>query len=361
MVAQLRLWRGDGENHPPTPWESVHWDGARKVEDAVLDGREVHGGWRLVEFLRRYFGPAHLLGGEAPATEKTILGYWDAVRWACRVDRDPLLDEIGDGWLGQTLGRMRDARYRRGTQCVERGLASETRAKHGRQLRTLLKEAAWLGVIGPMRPAMRARRRSAAQRPGPKPAYTVAELRAIVARSESIPVKGFSGSRLRALWRSIYGLGFYTGLRREALLAVSWQCVQPVGEEQWLRVPATMAKDKEPWEGPIYPALWTELLQVYGESPAQSAALLPWPYEADWLTQRVKDAVAAAGIAGGRGRDLHGLRRSHEQVMLSSGFDLERQTAARLLNQSDPATTFGYYAQLGQLRAKYIRAMPAIW
>lgn len=359
--SQLKLWRPEDESNPPTPWECVHWDGKRDVEDAVLDGRQVHGGWRLVEFLRRHFGPACLYGGEFPASSKTILGYWDAVRWAVRVDADRLLQDLSEGWLVQVHTRMETATYQRAKVAKQRSLSRDTRAKHGRQLRTILKELAWLDVVGPMRPQRRSRRRSHANRPSPKPAYTLQELRSVVSAAESIPIRGFECSRLRALWRSIFGLGFYTGLRRETLLAVSWNEVQTRDGEPWLHVPAAMTKDSEPWDGPIHTTLWVELLALHGESPATSAQLVPWPYEADWLLARVKQAVVAAGIAAGRGRDIHGLRRAHEQEMLRAGFDLEKQTAARLLNQSDPSTTFGYYAQLGQLRAKYIRQMPEIW
>lgn len=378
MRSQLKLWRGDGDSNPQTPWEAVRWDGSRDVADAVLDRREVHGGWRLVEFLRRYFCPSVLFVGDPPVTDGTVLAYWDAVRWAVRLGGDPLLDDISDIWLSAIQAKMCAARYRRSPGCPERQLSAQTRAKHSRQLRSMLKEAAWIGVVQPMRPPRRARRRGAALRPKPKPAYTVPELRRIVAQAERIPVRGFEGCRLRSLWRSIYGVGFYCGVRREALLGLTWEAVDvrkiveeptsgddggvPVNrEEPWLHVPAELEKDSERMDTLIHPALWTELLHLRGQSALASDKLVPWPCEPDWLTQRVKDAVAACGVGSGRGRDLHGLRRANIQWWADSDYDAEKKALARAAGHSDPSTTFGYYADVGRMRAKYVRQMPAIW
>ena len=356
MSAQLRLWcPTEGQPHLETEWQEIRWDGSR--EAVPVESDEVSTDWRWSEFFLRYFRPAFLFAAPA-AQDKTICGYYDAVRYSVLLGGDPLLADVDAGWLQGVRANLGKATFARGKYSPHRPLSRETQAKHWRQLSTIARELQWLELIPPIRPPRKTRRRSALRiGPRPKPAYTVPQLRLIVSELCRIRVAGFEGDLLRALWRSVVGLGFYTGLRREALLSVTWAEVELEDGVWWLHVPAEMTKDAEPWDGPIYPALVAELCRIRGAT----GKLLPWPYGADWLTSRFKRGVQAANIPLGRGRDLQGLRRAHEQTLLEAGFDLEKQTAARLLNHSDPSTTFGHYAHLGQLRAKYIRHMPAIW
>jgi integrase len=361
MRSQLRLWRPDGDCHPPTPWEHVRWDGSRTVEDAVLDGREVHKGWRLVEFLRRYFGPVWLFGGETPARDGYILAFWDAARWVARVVGDPLLADICEGWFADFQGKLRDATYTRSTVCNARKLSDATRAKHYRQIRALIRELEWLRIIDPMRPPRKSRRRSAPEEPEPKPCYSVPDLRKLVAAAVNVPVQGCDADRRRALWRATIGLGFYTGLRREACLSATWSHVERLGTESWLHVPGALTKTKKRWDGPIYPALLAELEQLRPAGDDRDCKLLPWPYKPDWVLRLVKIACGLAGLGSGKGRDIHGLRRSHTELVLGEDYTAEATDVRDSLDQADESTTFRYYTPRAKLRAKYIRRAPAIW
>lgn len=355
MLQQLRLWNPDAiVDEPEAVWEKIRWDGRRAVPDQEPRPSNA---WRFSRWFLEYYVPWQLCAGDDPARDKTILGYYDAVRWAIRVAGDPYLEDIGQGWLAKVHGGLAESTYCRSNRCeIGRPLASETQAKHRRQLATCLREAIWQGLVSPLRTRRTVRRRSGRVRPVPKPAYTVAELRRIVQQAEVLAVAGFSGVRLRALWRSLYGLAFFTGLRREAVLSVTWEHVSELDGVCWLRVPAELAKDSEAWEGPLYGPLVAELRTVRGVS----GRLAPWPHGADWLSERHRQICAAVGLSG-RGRDWHGLRRAHVATLAAAGFDAEKRSLALLAGHADAATTFGSYTAVGQLRAKYVPHLPAIW
>lgn len=354
-MTQLRLWTPeDATDEPELPWQKMRWDWDRAVPDAPPN---VLQSWRFSRWFLEYWLPWGLCAGEDPARDKTILGYFDAARWALRVAGDPILDQIGEGWLARVNAGLGKQTYSRSAALeVLRPLSAETQAKHRRQIATCLRELVWQGLIKPLRTRRRVKRRSSRVRPVPKAAYSVGELRRIVSQAETVPVEGFTGDRLRALWRSVYGIGFYTGLRREAWLAANWAHVAETDGVWWLRVPAEITKDSEPWEGPLYEPLVRELLAIRGGS----GRLIPWPYGADWLLERHKQSCRAVGLTG-RGRDLHGLRRSHLVCLADAGFDAEKQSLTLMAGHSDAATTFGHYTPVGRLRAKYVPQMPAIW
>lgn len=355
-MTQLRLWTPDEVVEPECDWESMRWDGDRTVPEEEPRPDKA---WRFSRWFRAYWVPWGLCAGDDPARDKTILGYYDAVRWAMRIAGDPLLENLGEAWLTRVSAGLGKQTYCRGKQVgTLRPLSAETQAKHRRQIATCLRELTWQNLIRPIRPRRRVRRRSGRIRPTPKPAYSVAELRRIVAQAATVPVRGFTGPRLVSLWRSIYGLAYYTGLRREAVLAVTWAHVSETDGTWWLRVPAEITKDSEPWEGPLYGPLVAELAAVRGQDAG--GRLIPWPHGADWLLARHKQICAAVGLTG-RGRDLHALRRSHLQTLAESGFDSEKQSLVLLAGHSDASTTFGHYTPIGRLRAKYVPQMPLIW
>lgn len=355
-MAQLRLWSPDQEVEPEMPWDKMRWDGDRSVPDQEPRPDK---SWRLSRWVLEYWRPWGLCAGEDPAREKTILNYFDATRWALRIGGDPLLEDLNAGWLAKVFGGLGTQTYARtcAKPAVARHLAAETQAKHRRALSTLVRELVWQGLVPPMRVRPRCKRRAGRVRPVPKPAYTVPELRKIVSQAETVAVSGFTGPRLRALWRSVYGIGFYTGLRREAWLSVTWAHVSATDGVWWLRVPAELAKDSEPWDGPLYGALVQELLLLRNQ---EDGRLIPWPHGADWLLARHKQISKAAGISG-RGRDLHGLKRAHLCVLAEAGFDAEKRSLSLLAGHSDCTTTFSHYTPIGRLRAKYIPQMPPIW
>lgn len=354
-MTQLRLWSPDEADEPETSWEQIRWSGDRTVPDAEP---RPHKRWRFSRWFREYWVPWGLCAGDDPARDKTIWGYYDACRWAVRIAGDPLLEDISTGWLNRVHSGLTVQTWTRAkTHATARPLSSETQAKLRRSLATCLREMAWQGLIPAIRTRPRATRRAGRVRQPPKPAYTIPELRRIVAYAETMPVRGFSGPRLQSLWRCVYGLGFYTGIRREALLSATWAHVVETDGVWWLCVPAEICKDSEPWEGPLYRPLVTELLAVRG---AEDGRLVPWPHRPEWLLSRHKQICRAVGLSG-RGRDLHGLKRSHLAALADAGFDAEKRSLALLAGHSDLATTFHHYTPIARLRSKYIPTMPAIW
>jgi integrase len=354
VSAQLRLWVPDGTEGPETEcdWQEVRWDGVRAVPASEpLPTKD----WRLSRWFREYWVPWELLAGDDPAREKTVLGYFDAVRWAIRIGGDPILKDIDQGWLNRVQSGLAEQTFCRAAKCgIQRPLRQDTQAKHKRQLATCLKELVWQGLVKPLRTRRRVKRRAGRVRPAPKPAYSVEQLRAILGKAEGVPVEGFAGSQLRSLWRSLYGLAFYTGLRREAVLAVNWSHVTESQGVSWLVVPAELTKDSESWEGPLHPAL----VDVFRAIRGPSDRLAPWPYRADWLSERHREICRGLGL---RMTDWHGLKRSHMQTLTVAGFDAEKRGLALLAGHSDASTTFGHYTTVGQLRAKYLPQMPALW
>lgn len=355
MSQQLRLWCPEQPDAPEISWEQLRWDGRRTVPDT--EPRPTPG-WRLSRWFLQYYVPWQLCAGDDPARDKTILGYFDAIRWSVRVAGDPYLEEIGPAWLARVYAGLANQTYARSAALnIARPLAAETQAKHRRQLAACLREAIWQGLVAPLRTRRAVRRRSGRVRPAPKPAYTVAELRRIVAQAETVPVSGFTGDRQRSIWRALYGLAFYTGMRREAILSVTWEHVTETDGMWWLRAPAEVAKDSEPWDGPLYGTLVRELLALRGAS----SKLAPWPHGPDWLSERHRMICAAVGLSG-RGRaEWHALKRSHLHVLAEAGFDAEKRAISLIAGHSDCGTTFGHYTPLGRLRAKYVLEMPPIW
>jgi integrase len=63
------------------------------------------------------------------------------------------------------------------------------------------------------------------------------------------------------------------------------------------------------------------------------------PWNPDWVTHRVADAAAAAGVE----LDIKGGRHYTASQLLAGGFDL-RNTAARLGHSGGGATTLRHYA-----------------
>jgi integrase len=358
---QLKLYFGPESGDPPEcrP-EDLRWDGSRSVPAVVPEFGKRD---RFSRWLLEYWVPFRLAAGEDPAADKTILGYFEAGRWAVRCAGDPCLGDLCEAWLLRVNDGLRTASYSRCERAgaKQRALSGETAAKHRRCLGTMLRELAWQGLVREMRTRRPAKRRrgKAAARTVQKPAYTVGQLRSIVAAAEKMPIAGLSGRASVALWRVLYGLAFYTGLRRETVLAAGWQHVEAVGGCDWLRIPASLTKDSESWDGALHPAVLDELGQLHGGERA--GLLAPWPYEPDWWYRRHCAAVEAAGIVRERGRDLHGLRRAHTSELRALGFEADVRGLAALMNHSDPATTTQYYVQLGQVRAKYLPQLPAIW
>lgn len=354
MSFQLRLWVPDGTDGPNSAcdWQEMRWDGVSAVPEREPRPTK---DWRFSRWFREYWVPWELLAGDDPAREKTVLGYFDAVRWAIRIGGDPMLKDIDQGWLNRVQSGLAQQTFCRSAAFgVPRPLRPETQAKHKRQLATCLKELVWQGLVKPLRTRRRVKRRAGRCRPVPKLAYSVEQLRAIVQRAEQVPVNGFSGCRLRAFWRAVYGLAFYTGLRREAVLSVHWSHVTEADGVAWLVVPAELTKDSEVWEGPLHPLLAEVLRVIRGPS----GRLAPWPYRADWLSERHREICRAMGLPV---HDWHGLKRAHVQTLTAAGFDAEKRGLALLAGHSDCSTTFGHYTAVGQLRAKYLPQMPALW
>lgn len=363
MVHQLRLWRPDIDVRPPAKADSLRWDGRREMPERRPC---LSADMRLAaEWFPQWFLPFCLAGGDFPAADKTILGYYEALRWAVRTAGDPVLRDVDESWVGRVYEGLRTATYTRGRSSgASWAMSAATADKHRRGLRTMCRELEDQELILPLRRRRIPKRRSMrARRPMMKPSYTVEQLRAIVAAAESIEIRGWTRRQQVAFWRSAYGLAFYTGLRREAILGVEWRHLH--GE--WLIVPDSLTKDGEPWEGPLPAQLLGELQLVSGSQ--RDGLLLPWPYGPDWLLARHYQACAAAGVCGlpgrgqrrERGRDWHGIRRCHTAVLGSMGFNEERQALSRLIGHSDPVTTFGYYTELGKLRGKYVLDLPALW
>lgn len=360
MAPLLRLYTGDECDRSAAPCdpEGLKWDRSRlaPVDQPAITSRD-----RLSRWFTGYWVPLELASGADPARDKTVLGYYEAVRWAIRLAGDPILRDLDDCWVNRVHDGLRTATFGRAAGAAQTPLSAATAAKHRRTLGTMLRELRWGELIPPLRPARRVRRHHARdERQAPRPYYTVEQLRAILRHVERTPIATLAPARAAHAWRVLYGLAFYTGLRRETVLALDWIHVQQgdAGQMQ-LHVPAELTKDGEPWDGPLHPALAVELHALHGAT--RSGTLAIWPYAPDWWYRRHRAAVRAAGVDGDRGRDLHGIRRTHAVELATLGFQDDLRGLAALMNHSDSQITTRYYVQLSQVRARYLPRLPAIW
>jgi integrase len=349
------IWPDDeettGGNREPIAAEDLRWDGVRKVP---LDMPAADARMRLSEYVVRRFVPLHMVADKR--TDKTILGYFDALRHAVSVAGDPLLTDVNAEWVARVKSGLEGCQFKRGKFGKPRTISGATREKHLRQLRAVVKSLGPDGEGVLDRPP-RVRFEKAARRP--KGCYTVDELRALVKAGEATAAAGLPDH----FWRLCYGVLFYSGLRREAALSTRMSHLRWDGDAAWFDVDGHLnRKTGKPLWMPVHGAL-CELLRESRRMELFESRLIPWPHSGDWLLHVHKRLCAEAGVAAREDRplDLHGVRRS---LLTTAAFGAIRKAyecAAAFGQHSDVSITSESYVSLASLFEVAVPALPRLW
>lgn len=292
----------------------------------------------LREFFDGWFRPI-VLAGDTNAKPATVVEYLSSVAWWETLTGNPPLSAVDAFTLAELKTGLRAATWRRGPNSPARALKPHTIAKHLKQLRAILlrtgptvdRSLPSAGLLDAA-PYMRV---STPKRQTPRPALTVDECRAIVAAAGRLlhPVE-------RCRWIARLSVLFYTGLR--------------IGSTNGLSPANLHDRDGRKW------------LVVEG-ADVKTGNALAVPLHGEAL--RALDAVAAAGLVGGRyfaavhPRTLarqhdalqvdaglskplgfHAWRRCHAEQMVAIGAASGELVAQVALDHSSASTTRQFYA-----------------
>jgi integrase len=219
---------------------------------------------------------------------------------------------------------------------LRQGVSAATVNRDLRHLRAALNWAARRGLIPRCPDFAGAFLRTPKKRPTVMPE---GDFLAIVAAAEAPDV--VVTRRTGGWWRTLLYLGYYLGLRRGELLALTWRDLDLDARE--LRVQAATSKGRRERVLPLAEAIAELLVGWRRELGADDAdAVLPWPYDTfnpfydDW--RKLQDA---AGIARDQRYTLKSLRSSCASLMIAAS--VPTLVVKDFLGHANVTTTETYY------------------
>lgn len=308
---------------------------------------------RLSEFMRAWFFPIILQGGDEPASQETLRLYEQAMaRWV-EFTGDPPVCEIDEFLIEQFRAGLRTATYSRGLTGTKRSLTKTTQKKHLAHLRHILYR---LG------PAWDPRRKTAAvldraihiQVATPptvrKEPFMLEQARSMIACADKMP----RPENPVAYWRLFVALHFYTGLRAGTIQRLRQEHITHKGRQPWLDIPGELvSKTGKPIKIPMHRRL-IEALEPFASSPT----LLPQTHCYRYLFQLHADLQSAAGIPADQQISPHGWRRTHACELANLGANNALSIAQKALDHADKRTTENHYCDIVN---RLILKLPDLW
>jgi integrase len=219
---------------------------------------------------------------------------------------------------------------------LRQGVSAATVNRDLRHLRAALNWAARRGLIPRCPDFAGAFLRTPKKRPTVMPE---GDFLAIVAAAEA--TDAIVSRRSGGWWRTLLYLGYYLGLRRGELLALTWRDLD-LGTRE-LRVQAATSKGRRERVLPLAEAIAELLVGWRRELGADDAdAVLPWPYDTfnpfydDW--RKLQDA---AGITRDQRYTLKSLRSSCASLMIAAS--VPTLVVKDFLGHAKVTTTETYY------------------
>lgn len=156
-------------------------------------------------------------------------------------------------------------------------------------------------------------------------AYTLNEIRILLAVAEQLQAIHSDGNRAADFWQSAIHVAYCCGPRRGDLLAITKSQVNEQGVLSFIQ-----HKTGFPHRVQLSPAAIQLCQRLVGDK------LLPWPYDIDWFTKRFKALRKRAGINRG---SFKWIRRSAG----SYAEKLQPGAGAKLLGHRDESVFRRYY------------------
>lgn len=335
--------------------------------------------WPLDVFTREWFLPV-ALGVSYQQVVKdsslypTAVTYLDTAAWWRTLTLNPPISAISITDVRAFEGSLAGASWKRGLRGPARLLSPATRAKHMRQLRTILRR---LGPdldwerIGARIHTTTPRFRVTSHRLLPKASFTVAEATALVAATGRLsrPRSVKRGDERRGKWlvpwrdwwRAFLLTLFYTGLRTGTVLELTREMFEQRGDDTWLRIPGEIRTA----DGLVIKVVKTKNALLKFLHPVAAAAIsnlgvqegrvFHWPHCPRHLLTVHERVQRIAGLD--QVLSPHAWRRTHAKQIALLGGRAALATAQRALDHADARTTGESYCNI---EPELIRQFPLI-
>lgn len=287
-------------------------------------------------------------------SNKTATGYRETVAWWEKLideQRVPRIRTSHTLAFGAALAEQRGRRDKR-----PGGMSADTRHRHLRQIKTLLRHAGKRGRRYRDDRAVYLRSQPAIDLPdrpegGNKVPITFAEFEALLAAVDRahLTAPENAGLDLRQWWRTILLTGYWTAFRREALFQMrfDWLMIETLGvdastsrpiEQGTWRVPAGAWKGRtKAHEQPCHPSL----LAAIQAFRTDRELVFPCASDPRWIDEQFNHIMDEAKVSRRVhwGLKFHGLRK----LSATEIFRVDASAAQRQCGHADEKTTREYY------------------